>query len=800
MKNFTLSVCLMALTLQLYSQSHIGRQLVDQYPITSGGQKTYGLTWLPSDYTTSGATYPLIIFLHSAGETGNGVSGLNNLITQALPKYIADGWNPAALNPSSGQVQEFIVVSPQAPTNSYWSYTYTHVRYILANVLSRYRVDPSRIYLTGASAGGGGVWSSVTNDDNFTKKIAAIVPVSSVALNNPSSEDPKIPNITRKNGVKVWAVCGTSDSRYNTQKNYVSRVNSGTPALPVPAVITGLSGQGHTYTAFNTAYNPSWRSNTFNQNIYEWMLRHSRAGTVSPPPPNQAPVVNAGPDQTLTLPNNSIVINGSASDADGSVSSYNWTKVSGPASFLFQNAGSASTTVSNLEQGSYVFRLTATDNAGATAYDQVTINVNAATPIYNHNVPGKIEAEHYNTMSGIQTENTSDAGSGQNVGWIESNDWMAYSTSVAETGKYIVSFRIASPNSNGQLQLQNEDGSILSTVTIPNTGGYQAWQTIQTAPIDLTAGNAVMRLVAATGGFNINWIEFTSYTASPDPDPEPDPDPIPQPEPSNKFIQVNLHGGTSYNNAAWNNWRISGSANTTSSTFKYSDGSSSTVRAHLSYQVGISDNGNTTTTGMAPQEVLRFSSYSSSSRTLTMSGLTPGKTYRLEIYACRKANSGNSSVFKYGSKTATVSTYNNYTNKAVLDELVPVNGQIAISISQTSTYNYLNGFTLIEKTSTQSAKVINTPLSEIYNLDTCFNIYPNPVKKRLIATVRSSKKGNALILIINNNGLLLCKIQKYLHQGLNTVSLDSGNLKAGNYIVQILVNGKVYTNKFIKIE
>jgi PKD domain len=95
---------------------------------------------------------------------------------------------------------------------------------------------------------------------------------------------------------------------------------------------------------------------------------------------NQAPVVSAGPAQTITLPVSSVTLSGSATDADGSIASYLWTKVSGTGSTI-TNPGSASTTVTGLSAGSYVFNLQATDNAGATGNKTVTIAVNpAVTP------------------------------------------------------------------------------------------------------------------------------------------------------------------------------------------------------------------------------------------------------------------------------------------------------------------------------------------------------------------------------------------------------------------------------------
>ncbi|UII19964.1 glycosyl hydrolase [Fulvivirga ligni] len=88
---------------------------------------------------------------------------------------------------------------------------------------------------------------------------------------------------------------------------------------------------------------------------------------------NPAPVVNAGPDQTVTLPTNTVTLNGSATD-NGSITSYNWTKVSGPAANI-ASPSSATTQVTGLVAGTYVFRLSATDNDANSAYDDVTITM-----------------------------------------------------------------------------------------------------------------------------------------------------------------------------------------------------------------------------------------------------------------------------------------------------------------------------------------------------------------------------------------------------------------------------------------
>jgi ribosomal protein L14 len=112
---------------------------------------------------------------------------------------------------------------------------------------------------------------------------------------------------------------------------------------------------------------------------------------------NQAPTANAGADITITLPTNTTTLYGSGSDADGTIASYGWAKVSGPASFTLANTSSATTGLYNLVQGVYVFRLTITDNSGATATDNVTVTVNAALP--NANQPPVARTENDITLT-----------------------------------------------------------------------------------------------------------------------------------------------------------------------------------------------------------------------------------------------------------------------------------------------------------------------------------------------------------------------------------------------------------------
>ena len=92
---------------------------------------------------------------------------------------------------------------------------------------------------------------------------------------------------------------------------------------------------------------------------------------------NQNPIAAAGSDATINLPNSVVSLSGVGSnDPDGNITTYAWSKFSGPSSYNITSPGSISTTVTGLVAGTYVFRLTVTDNNQATGFDDVTIIVN----------------------------------------------------------------------------------------------------------------------------------------------------------------------------------------------------------------------------------------------------------------------------------------------------------------------------------------------------------------------------------------------------------------------------------------
>lgn len=129
-------------------------------------------------------------------------------------------------------------------------------------------------------------------------------------------------------------------------------------------------------------------------------------------------------------------------------------------------------------------------------------------------VPGTIQAEAYCAMSGIQTETTTDAGGGQNIGYTDAGDWLGYRINVPSAGTYTVQYRVASQNGGGSIRLERfGGGTVLGTITVPSTGGWQTWQTISHT-VQLTAGQQEIGLAVVAAGFNLNWISITSSTSS----------------------------------------------------------------------------------------------------------------------------------------------------------------------------------------------------------------------------------------------------------------------------------------------
>lgn len=128
-------------------------------------------------------------------------------------------------------------------------------------------------------------------------------------------------------------------------------------------------------------------------------------------------------------------------------------------------------------------------------------------------IPGTVQAESFSGMNGVQLEATTDTGGGQNVGYIDAGDWMDYRVNVQAPGSYQVQYRVASQNGGGSIQLRS-GATTLATTAVNATNGWQNWTTV-TATVSLSAGSQTLRVHAGAGGFNLNWIQFSSGNPAP---------------------------------------------------------------------------------------------------------------------------------------------------------------------------------------------------------------------------------------------------------------------------------------------
>ena len=135
---------------------------------------------------------------------------------------------------------------------------------------------------------------------------------------------------------------------------------------------------------------------------------------------------------------------------------------------------------------------------------------------YNSNVSSTlIQAESYFAMNGIQTETTTDTGGGLNVGYTDTGDWMAYNAiNFPTSGSYLIEYRVASAVNGARISSDLNAGAIvLGSVNIPNTGGWQNWQTVSQT-VNVNAGTYNFGIFIQNPGVNLNWIRITKSNAA----------------------------------------------------------------------------------------------------------------------------------------------------------------------------------------------------------------------------------------------------------------------------------------------
>ena len=198
------------------------------------------LLFLPESYTQStNQKFPLILFLHGAGERG---SDLDSVKRHGIPKIVET-------NPDF----PFIVVSPQCPEDSWWTSELHTINGLIEEVVEKYQVDTSRIYLTGLSMGGFGTWSLASM---YPERFAAIAPVCGGG---------EVRQILRSLvEMPIWTFHGQKDDVI--------------PFSRSEEIVTALKKHGSSikFTIYPEAGHDSWTKTYDNPELYKWFLKHSR--------------------------------------------------------------------------------------------------------------------------------------------------------------------------------------------------------------------------------------------------------------------------------------------------------------------------------------------------------------------------------------------------------------------------------------------------------------------------------------------------------------------------------------------
>jgi predicted peptidase len=234
-----------------------GKNLAKQWTVPKPQQaKVQYLLFLPQGYGQNlDKRWPLILFLHGAGERGNDVS---KVASHGPPEYV-----------NTHPDFPFIVVSPLCPDNLLWSKDI--LLGLLDDITNRYAVDSERVYLTGLSMGGYGTWELGCA---YPERFAAIVPVC-----GGGDLLPVLPVMLANGGkgqalktLGVWAFHGGKDPVVPTEES--------------ERMVNWLKlhgAQDVKLTIYPEAGHDAWTETYSNPELYQWLLQHERHGTASKP-------------------------------------------------------------------------------------------------------------------------------------------------------------------------------------------------------------------------------------------------------------------------------------------------------------------------------------------------------------------------------------------------------------------------------------------------------------------------------------------------------------------------------------
>jgi predicted peptidase len=196
------------------------------------------LLFLPEGYGEKNKRWPLMLFLHGAGERGE---DLNKVKVHGPPKIVA-----------KQKDFPFIVVSPQCPSGVWWNDKLDVLINLLDDIVANYDVDTERVYLTGLSMGGFGTWALASK---YPDRFAAAAPICGGGM--------RIMAYGLKD-VPIWAFHGAKD-----------RVVPVEESKEMVAAVKARGGNAK-LTVYPEASHDSWTETYNNPELYEWFLKHRR--------------------------------------------------------------------------------------------------------------------------------------------------------------------------------------------------------------------------------------------------------------------------------------------------------------------------------------------------------------------------------------------------------------------------------------------------------------------------------------------------------------------------------------------
>ena len=135
---------------------------------------------------------------------------------------------------------------------------------------------------------------------------------------------------------------------------------------------------------------------------------------------------------------------------------------------------------------------------------------------YHDQEPDNVLDGNYRPGEGVDINNSEIASNSFNVGNTEPGEWMAYSVNVITSGFYRVQARVASLNTGGTFHIEFNGIDVSGSISVPATGSWQTWETIETPVFNLSAGLQQMRVVMDTNGptsdtvSNFDWFRILS--------------------------------------------------------------------------------------------------------------------------------------------------------------------------------------------------------------------------------------------------------------------------------------------------